>query len=301
MNSVISFPDRGKWGDSKWRGNCSGHVIRNLVEHFRPKTFVDICEGSGTSGDVCREMGVKYLGLDLHKGQDFTKDPVLSACVAAFGGPAEMSFSHFPYAAMIDYGQVGKFSDPSLVSRDTSRCSTIDEFLEKSQFALLNQREGTRQGGVYATLIGDMRKAGVFRSFQADFLSMMPRDENVAVVIKMQHNCRSNGTSYAGNTIFIDHEYLLVWKKSEQTLYQVSFGKARETSRQTDITWRNLLRAILMEKGGKATLPEIYSEIQRQAGDKICGKQFWMEKVRQVLQRHFEPVRRGEWGVPQAA
>ena len=31
MNSIMSFPDRGPWGDSKWRGNASGYVYKSLL------------------------------------------------------------------------------------------------------------------------------------------------------------------------------------------------------------------------------------------------------------------------------
>ncbi len=121
MKSVMSFPERGKWGDSRWRGNCSGHVIRELVEHFRPQTFVDACEGSGTSGDVCRELGVQYVGLDLHKGNDFTRDFVLAALPWEQG--ADVAFSHPPYHSMIQYsGNVY----PVVDGNDTSKCADID-------------------------------------------------------------------------------------------------------------------------------------------------------------------------------
>ena len=59
---------------------CERHALESqlvsfsLSSNFRPKLFVDACEGSGTSGDVCREMGIEYVGLDLYKGNDFTKE-----------------------------------------------------------------------------------------------------------------------------------------------------------------------------------------------------------------------------------
>ena len=72
-------------------------MIKELVEHFNPKLFVDACEGSGTSRDVCKEMGIEYVGLDLYKGQDFTKDYILTQLPR----PADICFTHPPYHNMV--------------------------------------------------------------------------------------------------------------------------------------------------------------------------------------------------------
>ena len=63
--SVLSFPDRGKWGKSSWRGNCSGHVYKALFEQLRPTFFVDPMVGAGTSVEVAQEMGIESRGGDL--------------------------------------------------------------------------------------------------------------------------------------------------------------------------------------------------------------------------------------------
>ena len=44
MKSVMSFPERGNYGKSNWRGNTSGYVIKELIQHFDPKIFVDACK-----------------------------------------------------------------------------------------------------------------------------------------------------------------------------------------------------------------------------------------------------------------
>jgi hypothetical protein len=31
MKSVMSFPERGNYGKSNWRGNTSGYVIKELI------------------------------------------------------------------------------------------------------------------------------------------------------------------------------------------------------------------------------------------------------------------------------
>lgn len=46
MESVISYVERGNYGNSLYRGNCSGYVIRDLIKQFYkdslPKKFIEI-------------------------------------------------------------------------------------------------------------------------------------------------------------------------------------------------------------------------------------------------------------------
>jgi len=293
MKSVMSFKDRGHWGKSNWRGNTSGYVIKEMIEHFQPKLFVDACEGSGTSGDVCREMGVEYVGLDLYKGNDFTKDDILTQLPR----PADICFTHPPYHSMITYS--GEIYD-GIREGDTSRCVSPEEFIAKSQTMLMNQREATREGGVYATLIGDHRGGtlgkGQFRSYQADFIQMMPKDELLSVAIKLQHNCLSDNRVYSGNFVPIMHEYLILWKKSKKSLFAVSFDIASEFQKRVATTWRNAIRVALM-KLGKASLKDIYAEVEKVAAHLIAKNQNWQAKIRQQLQLHFTNVERGVWAV----
>jgi hypothetical protein len=50
--SVVSYPDRGPWGDSRYRGNCSGHLVKDLILRFNCRSVFDPTEGSGTVRDV---------------------------------------------------------------------------------------------------------------------------------------------------------------------------------------------------------------------------------------------------------
>lgn len=290
MKSVMSFPNRGPWGDNKWRGNSSGYVIKELIEHFNPTLFVDACEGSGTSRDVCNELGIEYVGLDLHKGNDFTKDYILSQLPR----PADLCFTHPPYHNLIKYS--GEVYGNNAIDGDTSRCSSPEEFISKSQTMLMNQREATKEGGIYSTLIGDHRKNGEFRSYQSDFIQMMPKKELLSVTIKLQHNCLSDGRQYSGNFVPILHEYLLLWKKTSRSLVGVSFDIASELQRRVATTWRNAIR-IAMMKLGQASLSEIYSEVEKVAGHLIAKNSNWQAKVRQQLQIHYQNVQRGVWAV----
>lgn len=97
--SVMSYPERGPWGSSKWRGNCSGHVYKDLFERLQPRVFVDPMVGSGTSVEVAKEMGIESYGLDLHQGFNAIRDSIL----LAVGKPADLCLSHPPYGGMILY------------------------------------------------------------------------------------------------------------------------------------------------------------------------------------------------------
>ena len=85
--SILSFPDRGKWGSSKWRGNCSGHVYKDLFERLKPTVFVDPMVGSGTSVEVAHDMGIEAYGLDLHSGFNALRDSIVRAVGKAWSKP----------------------------------------------------------------------------------------------------------------------------------------------------------------------------------------------------------------------
>lgn len=289
MNSILTFPERGEWGNPQYRGNCSGHIQKSLIEQYHPKTFVDICQGGGTSKDVCNSLGIDYVGLDLMYGNDYTTDFILNQ----LSQPADMVFSHPAYHSLIAYsghmwGQAN--------ANDHSRCGSVDEFLEKSRIMLLNQREATKSKGIYSTLIGDMRKNGEFHSFQADFIRMMPRSELKSVSIKMQHNTQSGNNSYKMKHPSIQHEYLLIFEKSAKTIVQVAWDQAVLLKKEIAQTWRSLVRIVMMQLG-EAGLPTIYKELEKIAALKLPSNTNWKAKIRQTLQKHHTQVERGVWAM----
>ena len=92
---------------------------------------------------------------------------------------------------------------------DLSRCASEDEFLDKLTIALKNQRPATRAGGYYGAIIGDVRKGGVYSSYQADLIVRMPRQELLTVLIKEQHNVKD----YPLRLPRIMHEYVILWQR----------------------------------------------------------------------------------------
>jgi hypothetical protein len=294
--SVWSFPDRGPWGSSKWRGNCSGFVYKEIFEAIKPASFADPMVGSGTSVMVARELGIEAYGFDLHSGFNAVKDSMLER----IGKQVSLTCSHPPYHDMIAYsGPNGMWGDVAHKD-DLSHCSDVEEFNEMLQLVLLNQREATLPGGFYSTIIGDMRKDGQYHSFQAEAIARMPASELAGVVIKMQHNTVSGRKSYKKISLpFIQHEYVLIWKKSESSLFSVLKAVANQAQSRLSGTWRNVVKQVLIELGGQADLAKVYGVVESQCA-KAAANPHWRDKVRQVLNSHpthFRSVERGVWAL----
>ncbi|MGI0646973.1 hypothetical protein ACRCPS_18310 [Pseudomonas aeruginosa] len=143
-NSVISFPNRGEWGKSNYRGNCSGHVIKGFWETYHKRKDGLACDpsiGGGTSVDVARDLGLRFKGTDLHQGFNLLIDDFKNF----LGEEAHTCFWHPPYLDMIHYsgnmwGEADKW--------DMSRMK-MGEFVESLELALLNIHASVERGGVY--------------------------------------------------------------------------------------------------------------------------------------------------------
>lgn len=293
--SVMSYPERGPWGSSKWRGNCSGHVYKDLFERLQPRVFVDPMVGSGTSVEVAKEMGIEAYGLDLHQGFNAIRDSIL----LAVGKPADLCLSHPPYGGMILYsGNVwGDAPNPD----DLSRCSSDEDFHEKMQLVLLNQREATNPGGFYGAIIGDWRRGGIYTSYQAEMIARMPKSELAAVLIKQQHNCQSDTKSYGKMKLpYILHEYVLLWQKKAVPVLVVLDALARQQYARLTGTWKNIVKTVLSQLGGEADLGSLYDAVAKSAPEKLAQSNTWKDKIRQVLNQNpqmFRPVERGVWAI----
>lgn len=291
--SVLSFPDRGPWGSSKWRGNCSGYIYKELFEMLRPSIFIDPMVGSGTSIQVAEEMGIESYGLDLHSGFNALRDSI----VQTVGKEASLVFSHPPYGDIIRYsGPNGMWGDTAHPD-DLSHAIDDEDFHTKLQAVLLNQREATLPGGYYGTLIGDKRSKSKYVSYQAELIARLPASELAGVLIKMQHNTFSGRKSYSKlNLPLIQHEYILLWKKTESSIFNVLKSVATQAQSRLTGTWKNVVKQILIELGGKSDLQMIYKEVENKC-ERAKTNAHWKEKVRQVLNSHSKEFKSNERGV----
>lgn len=300
LSSVMSFPDRGPWGDARYRGNTSGWPILKLINHYNPELVCDPAEGGRTTRHVCRDLyragrNIMYYGFDLRDGFNLLRDRL----VERLPRECDLLFFHPPYAGMIEYS--GKVWGEEPHPDDLSRCETYDSFLCKMEVALYNCFEATRRGGIYAVMIGDLRSQGRYYSMQADIIKMAPGVLQ-GVIIKVQHNVWSDSVNYSGNFIPIRHEYILQFRRGGAVfgMLEATLDVSSRLRALSKATWGALVEHALRRLGGEAELPAIYQVIEETASDKKTLKPNWQATVRRELQERARPVERGRWALAAA-
>src|SRR5450755_2429785 len=58
LTSLHAKEGRGEFGDSSYRGNCSGLLIEDLLSYYQPRSVLDPMAGGGTCPDVCKKLGI---------------------------------------------------------------------------------------------------------------------------------------------------------------------------------------------------------------------------------------------------
>lgn len=106
--------------------------------------------GSHITRDVCEELGIESIRLDLKQGFD--------ALEMKFENEFDLVFLHPPYWNIIKYS-----SDPG----DLSNVKTYEEFL-KLQTLLNLSVKALEEGGHIALLIGDFRRNGTYTCIARD-------------------------------------------------------------------------------------------------------------------------------------
>ncbi|MFW5962000.1 MAG: DNA methylase N-4/N-6 [bacterium] len=289
MTSVVSYPTRGKWGKSKYRGNCSGFIVKDLLElkYINPRLVYDPMAGSGTVGDVCDDLGIDCLLTDLNPkygGVDMLKDEVPQS--------SDFIFWHPPYHDIIKYSGDQWGQKPH--HNDLSRCGSYPEFIEKINKVHGKLLHSLRKGGWLAILIGDSTKGGYYPIFKdMDWYGQPHR-----VIIKLQHNCYTTDSKRygGGNGNFIpqNHEYCILFNKDDCYVIPARIVKlgsydSRNTVDEEVVPWKFVIMNALERLGGTATLQDLYKELEGHRRAEL--NEHWKAKVRQVVQIYPEFTR----------
>lgn len=202
LTSIHSVRGRGPYGDWRYRGNCGGHLIRDLLRYFGPKNVLDPMMGSGTCRDVCRELRIPCRSMDVRRGQDAADPASYADCE-----PVDFVWMHPPYWRMIKYNE-----DP----RCLSNAPSLDVFLDRMQQVLQNCQSVLTPRGKIAVLIGGYSDRGRYQPLphllvaRAIEIGLWPASTEI---IRFQHGNTSSRKTYRSSFIPGLHDVCLVFER----------------------------------------------------------------------------------------
>ena len=227
-----SFPQRGNWAthDSKWRGNWSPYIPRNLILRYsKPgELILDQFAGGGTTLVEAKLLNRDIIGIDIndialnrcHDKVNFQNKNAIGNVSIHKGDARNLYFildesidficTHPPYSNIIQYSD-NIDGDLSLLK--------IDKFLIEMEKVAKEAYRVLKKDKFCAILMGDTRQKGhmIPLSFQVMQLFENAGFKLKETIIKEQHNCRATGywktNSIKYNFLLIAHEYLFVFKK----------------------------------------------------------------------------------------
>ena len=298
-STVLSFPDRGPWGDRKYRGNCSGYIQASLIWKYSVRKLAELFAGSGTGSDVAKDMGIEYIGADLNPNPVRTDILVCDAIkdeVPDEFRDADMIFMHPPYSELIKIPYAGSmWKDPTgeLSQSDLGQIPW-DRFMRVLNGIVMKYYSAMAPGAKMSILMGNVRRNGRYYSMMKDIV--VP-GELVQTLVKLQHNCVSGGRTYSNRNFYpTDHEDILVIKKPEGYLimFKTPVTKEMDIRDSQSATWKDVVATVLHQIGRQATLEQIYKAIE--GHEKTKNNSNWQAKVRQTLQMgDFSHVGNGVW------
>ena len=227
-----SFPKRGDWAthDSKWRGNWSPYIPRNILLRYSKENdlVLDQFAGGGTTLVEAKLLNRDIIGVDVNdialarckEKTTFNYEGANGKVYIYKGDSRRLDFiqnnsidlicTHPPYANIIEYSED--------LSNDLSRLN-VNDFLKEMNKVASESYRVLKKDKFCAILMGDTRQKGCMIpiSFQVMKIFEGAGFELKELIIKEQHNCRATGywktNSIKYNFLLIAHEYLFVFKK----------------------------------------------------------------------------------------
>lgn len=281
-SSIAEYFTRGKYGENSWRGNCSGLLIKDLLQQFNVSEFCDPMVGSGTSLDVARDLGIKCTGLDLNPkygGFNIIKNELDKAYNFIFVHPPYFVFkgSKMPVYSGNMWGETPHEDDGSHIHDEILFTKWFNKVLWKCYQSL-------KTGGRMAILMGDSRYRGKYYSM---LKAMNIYGELENIIIKKQFNCISDKINYKNkNFIPIQHEYVAIIKKNDSCSIPCLIVSKKEFNifNVKNVTWKALIYStieFLNNTGIPATRETIFNQIK--SHPKAKNNNNIKAKIRQII------------------
>lgn len=231
MNTVWSFPDRGSWAthDSKWRGNWSPYIPRNLLLRYSNEgdLVLDQFAGGGTTLVEAKLLNRNIIGVDINPnaikrchekidfeyrnaGQVYLYEGDARNLDFVSGESIDFVCTHPPYANIIEYSED--------IKGDLSHCN-VPQFLKEMERVASESYRVLKKNKFCAILMGDTRQKGHVIPMSFDVMTTFKAQgfKLKEIIIKEQHNCKATGywrtSSIKYNFLLLAHEYLFVFRK----------------------------------------------------------------------------------------
>jgi hypothetical protein len=206
LTSIHSTVIRGPYGDSRYPGNCSGHIIRDLLMFFRPRNVLDPMAGSGTCKDVCDELRIPCWSFDIKDKLD-ASDP---ATFNQVSGKFDFVWLHPPYWRMKKYS-----GDP----RCLSNAKDMTEFYLRLRQVIRNCKDALSERGKIAILMGDyhdpkLRKMVPCVQMTKEAALREGLWPACTDIIRLQHGNSSSKKSYTSSFIPGIHDTCMVFERA---------------------------------------------------------------------------------------
>ncbi|MBN2964971.1 methyltransferase domain-containing protein [Sulfurospirillum sp. T05] len=231
--TVWSFARRGNWAthNSKYRGNWSPDVVRNLILRYSNEGdyLLDPMIGGGTTAVECKLLNRNLLALDINpnaieltcKALEFESEYAPKIKIKLNDArnlsmlkdeSIDFILNHPPYADIINYSE-------KQIPEDLSNIHDLEKFCDEMEKVAQEFYRVLKEGKFCTILIGDTRRK---KMYQPLAFMVMQRFLHVGFVlkediIKHQHNCKATGfwvkKSKEANFLLIMHEHLFVFQK----------------------------------------------------------------------------------------
>lgn len=294
--TVLSFPERGPWGSSSYRGNFSGWIPAAIIYRYGAGSVSEIFAGSGTTSDLCRDLEIPYCGIDLNpapvRSNILTMDILdeESELPDAFYG-ADLQMLHPPYPCInhLHYSNSMWMDTKNMASHDIQEMSWEKGMLSVNR-AILRGYAAMPAGSYQAVVVGDIRRKVNGKSIFKSMLSELAiPGEMVQILIKMQHNTMSGRTCYYANQknafFMIEHEYVVVIKKPSgyEVAYLLPQNHSCDIRDSATATWKDVVMTVARELGKEVSNETIYNALQNHS--KCKKNKNYEAKIRQTLQK----------------
>lgn len=294
MKSIVSYPERGQYGSSKYRGNATGKLLLDLHKVYKYNEISDYMAGSFTTLDVSKELNIKSNCYDLNglKGESSKFDLVENDIKER----NQFIYWHPPYWDIIKYS--GNMYGKEPIKNDLSHIKDYNEFIKAINYCLAKQYASLKVGGRIAILMADIKKNHKLYSMLLDMNKLGTLEQ---IVIKEQLNCYSDSKKYSNeNFIRIAHEYCMILRKDEPLIldYMIPKKAKMDLRDSMNITWKDLVASSLEALGGRIELNNLYKFLD--GYKKTTNNPNWKAKIRQTLQVNpslFTNIDRGVWGL----